>query len=307
MDANVLLSAARGIGILALLLLVGQWWLLRIRDRQAHKKHVRARMESKLADVQTEAQAIKLVGSRFGQWQLKAGLNLDKSDVLLLMAGVIAVSLLVGLLFDLFFAALVPVMAGGLAISYWYLSYQRRRRAVFEGLPDVIDDVVRGVDAGRSLEQALVDSFNNSDPVFAPLSFRLRSAVEDGRDYTGLMDDFATLYNVLSLVFVAVARRTSSRFGSSIRPVLKKVSQALRSQQEMRREFIAATAEIRFTAVAFAMLPVGIGVALIAMNEGFRHVLLETDAGHKLLAVSITLIAVGALIIFRMVQGVGRG
>ena len=121
------------------------------------------------------------------------------------------------------------------------------------------------------------------------------------------MDDFATLYNVSSLVFVAVALRTSSRFGSSIRPVLKKVSQALRSQQEMRREFIAATAEIRFTAVAFAMLPVGIGVALIAMNEGFRHVLLETDAGHKLLAVSITLIAVGALIIFRMVQGVGRG
>ena len=214
---------------------------------------------------------------------------------------------MVGLLFDLFFAALVPVMAGGLAISYWYLRYQRRRRAVFEGLPDVIDDVVRGVDAGRSLEQALVDSFNDSDPVFAPLSFRLRSAVEAGRDYTGLMDDFATLYNVSSLVFVAVALRTSSRFGSSIRPVLKKVSQALRSQQEMRREFIAATAEIRFTAVAFAMLPVGIGVALIAMNEGFRHVLLETDAGHKLLAVSITLIAVGALIIFRMVQGVGRG
>ena len=205
--------------------------LFRSRLCQAHKKHVRARMESKLADVQTEAQAIKLVGSRFGQWQLKAGLNLDKSDVLLLMAGVIAVSLLVGLLFDLFFAALVPVMAGGLAISYWYLRYQRRRRAVFEGLPDVIDDVVRGVDAGRSLEQALVDSFNDSDPVFAPLSFRLRSAVEAGRDYTGLMDDFATLYNVSSLVFVAVALRTSSRFGSSIRPVLKKVSQALRSQQ----------------------------------------------------------------------------
>ncbi|MEQ3724526.1 type II secretion system F family protein [Alcanivorax sp.] len=307
MDAEFFLSAAKNVAILSIFFLVGQWWLLRFRSRQISKRHVDARLKSSIADAQVEEKDVKLVGSRFERLQLKAGLELEKSSLFLMMLSVIAAALLIGFLFGVLAAIFVPVVAIIFAAAYWSFRYQRRRRAVFEGLPDVIDDVVRGVDAGRSLEQALVDSFNDAAPVFSPLSFRLRSAVEAGRDYTDLMDDFARLYSVPPLVFVAVALRTSSRFGSSVRPVLKKVSQALRSQQEMRREFIAATAEIRFTAVAFAVLPVGIGVGLVSMNESFRHVLLDTDTGNKLLGVSIGFVVVGVLIISRMVQGVGRG
>lgn len=307
MDAETLLSAARNLAVLSVCLLFGQWCLLHLRARQASKQHVSARLNRKLVDASAEEGEVKLVGGRFQRLQLKAGLELGQSTLLLLALVVVALTLLVLVLVGVVFALMVPVVAALLAVLYWNLRYQRRRRTVFESLPGAIDDVVRGVDAGRSLEQALVDSFNEAAPVFAPLAFRLRSAVEAGRDYTQLMDDFATLYKVPPLVFVAVALRTSSRFGSSVRPVLKKVSHALRSQQEMRREFMAATAETRFTAIAFAILPIGIGVGLIAMNESFRDVLLETDAGHKMLGVSIGLIVVGTLIIFRMVQGVGRG
>ena len=306
MDAETLLSAARNLAILAVLLLVAQWWFLSIRARQASKQHVNARMNSKPVELLSGEREAKLAGGRFERLQLKAGLRLGQSALLFMALVVMAATLLVLVLAGFLFALMVPVIAILFAVFYWNLRYQRRRRTVFESLSGVIDDVVRGVDAGRSLEQALVDSFNDAAPVFEPLAFRLRSAVEAGRDYTRLMDDFATLYKVPPLVFVAVAMRTSGRFGSSIRPVLKKVSQALRSQQEMRREFMAATAEIRFTAAAFAVLPLGIGAGLIAMNEAFREVLLETDTGHKMLGVSIALIVAGTLIIFRMVQGVGR-
>lgn len=307
MDADTLLTAARNLAILAVLLLIGQWWLLRVRARQAEKQHVNARLNRKAVEVSPVERDVKLVGGRFERLQLKAGLELGQSTLLLLAIGVVAAALLVLVLVGVLFALLVPAVAVLLAVLYWNLRYQRRRRTVFESLPGAIDDVIRGVDAGRSLEQALVDSFNDAAPVFEPLAFRLRSAVEAGRDYTWLMDDFAKLYKVPPLVLVAVALRTSGRFGSSIRPVLKKVSQSLRSQQEMRREFMAATAETRFTAVAFAILPMGIGAGLIAMNESFRDVLLGTETGHKMLAVSIGLIVVGTMIIFRMVQGVGRG
>lgn len=307
MDAEALLSAARNLAILSVFLLIAQWWFLRVRARQASKQHVNARLNSRSVELSPVERDVKLVGGRFERLQLKAGLQLGQSALLFMVLAVLAATLLVLVLAGFLFALMVPVIAALLAVIYWNLRYQRRRRTVFEGLPGVIDDVVRGVDAGRSLEQALVDSFNEAAPVFEPLAFRLRSAVEAGRDYSWLMDDFAKLYKVPPLVFVAVALRTSGRFGSSIRPVLKKVSQALRSQQEMRREFMAATAETRFTAVAFAVLPLGIGAGLIAMNESFRDVLLGTDTGHKMLGVSIGLIVVGTLIIFRMVQGVGRG
>lgn len=307
MDADAMLVAARNLAILAVILLLAQWWLVRVRGRQVRRQQVNARLTSKPVDVSFAERDAKLAGGRFERLQLKAGLNLGQSTITLLLIAIVAIAILALVLAGFWLALLVPIVAIVLAVVYWNIRYQRRRRMVFENLPSAIDDVIRGIDAGRSLELALVDSFNDAPVVFEPLAFRLRSAVEAGRDYTRLMDDFARLYRVPPLVFVAVALRTSSRFGSSIRPILKKVSKTLRSQQEMRREFMAATAETRFTAVAFAVLPVGIGAAMIAMNESFRSILLGTDAGHKMLAVSFALIVTGTLIIFRMVQGVGRG
>src|SRR5690606_16321699 len=130
------------------------------------------------------------------------------------------------------------------------------RRYIFEGLPIVIDNVLRSMDAGRSLDQAMVESLNDAHEVFAPLAFRVRSAVEAGRDYAGLFDDYARLYQVPPLVLVAVTLRTTSRFGASVRPVLGQVAESLRNQQEMRREFMASTAETRMTATVFAAVPI---------------------------------------------------
>ena len=59
--------------------------------------------------------------------------------------------------------------------------------------------------------------------------------------------------------------------------------------------------------MAFAVLPLVIGASLIGLNESFRDVLLDTESGQKMLMTSIGLIVVGTIIVFRMVQGVGRG
>ena len=156
--------------------------------------------------------------------------------------------------------------------------------------------------AGRSLDNALVESFNDAPPVFDPLAFRLRNAVEAGRDYTSLFEDFGGLYRIPSLVLVSIALRTSSRFGSSIRPVLTQVATSLRSQQELRREFMAATAETRFTAAAFALLPLGLAAYMILINENYSRVLLDTDTGHTMLAIAGGLQTLGVIIIWPLVM-----
>jgi tight adherence protein B len=237
---------------------------------------------------------------------IRADIHLSQGQ-LSVFGAVVAVFLAVVLVLN---GALVALITAGLiAIAlwmYWRFRFQQQRRRIYEELPALIDTTLRYLSAGRSLDNALVESFNDAPPVFHPLAFRLRNAVEAGRDYTSLFEDFGGLYRIPSLVLVSIALRTSSRFGSSIRPVLGQVATSLRSQQELRREFMAATAETRFTAAAFALLPLGLAAYMILINENYSRVLLDTETGHMMLAIAGALQGLGVIIIWRMIQGVGR-
>ena len=190
--------------------------------------------------------------------------------------------------------------------AWWRMRFQKQRQTIHEELPGVVDAVLRNIDAGRSLEHSLIAAFDESSLVFSPLVFRLRNAVEAGREYTRLFEDFSELYKVPAMVLVAIALRTTSRFGSSIRPVLEQVSTSLRTQQAMRREFLAASAETRFTAVTFAVLPPALAAFMVLVNEEYSDVLLSTSTGHSLLITAGILQVLGMVVIWRMIQGVGR-
>ena len=307
MTPDALLTLSRTLATVALIVMAVQLVWFALRGRVRARQMVRARLQH-AAEVSTgEPREPGLSGGHYERLAMKAGISYDPVRLTLVVFIVVIATFAVLIFYGPLMGALVLGGFLALGVIIWNLLYQRQRRSIFDTLPDVMDDVIRNVDAGRSLEMALLAGLEQAPEVYAPLTFRLRSAVEAGRDYTHLMDDFAELYQVPPLVFVAVALRTSSRFGSSIRPILKQVSAALRAQQEMRREFMAATAETRFTAAAFAILPPGIGVGMIAMNDSFREVLLETDAGHKMLMIAGGLIVVAILIIMHMVRGVGRG
>lgn len=235
-----------------------------------------------------------------------AGIRLSDSQLILvgvfLIALVFAVFVVKGMV-----AALVALVLTVMALLlYWKFRFEQQRRRINEELPGIMETALRYMDAGRSLEQSLVESFREAHPVFDPLAFRLRSAVDAGRDYTSLFEDFSSLYRVPSLILVSIALRTSARFGSSIRPVMQQVASSLRSQQELRREFMAATSETRFTAGAFAVIPMGLAAYMILMNESYSEVLLKTSTGNTMLMVAGVLQGLGILVILKMIQGVGR-
>lgn len=191
-------------------------------------------------------------------------------------------------------------------ITIWRVKFERQRRQIYEELPGILDSMLRSITVGRSVEQSLVLGFSDASPVFDQLVFRLRNAVAQGRDYTGVLDVFAGFYQVPAFTQIAIALRTSSRFGSSVRPILQEVSKAIRSQQELRREFLAATAETRFTAVVFALLPPALAVYMVVLNEQFSEKLLQSEVGHTLLTISGGLQLLGIFMIWNLIRGVGR-
>ncbi len=304
MNSLALLGAAQTLAVLALLVLVAQGLWFRYRARRLLNENVRRRMID-AGPVSDDAIArVKLTALE--QVLLRADIQIPRQQ--LVLVGILLMGFL-AVVASLKGALVAAITAGLLAVTlwmYWRFRFQQQRRRIYEELPGIIDSVLRYMSAGRSLESALVEAFRDAPPVFDPLNFRLRSAVEAGRDYTGLFEDFAQLYQVPSLVLVSIALRTSARFGSSIKPVFKQVSESLRSQQEIRREFMAATAEIRFTAAAFALLPLGLAAYMILLNENYSEVLLNSTTGHWMLGVAGGLQAIGMILIWRMIQGVGR-
>jgi len=305
MNAVELLGMAQLLGIIAVLTVLMQLGWFRYRQRSLLTERVRQRLQQRM-EIGGEQGQVRVVAGPLERLLLRADIRLSRVQLSLL--GIVIFLLLVLVLASsgLIAAAVVLALVAASLWMYWRFRFQQQRRMIFESLPGIMESTLRYMSAGRSLEASLLEAFQDAPPVFAPLTFRLRSAIESGRDYTGLFEDFSRLYQVSSLVLVSIALRTSARFGSSIRPVLEQVATSLRSQQELRREFLASTAETRFTAGAFTLLPLGMAAYMMLINEKYAEVLLNTDTGHTMLMIAGILQGLGVLVIWRMIQGVGR-
>ena len=305
MSAVELLGMAQMLGIIAVLTVLMQLVWFRYRQRSLLTERVRQRLQQRM-EIGGEPGQVRVVAGPLERLLLRADIRLSRVQLSLLGIVIFLIVVLVLASSGFIAAAVVLALLAASLWMYWRFRFQQQRRMIFESLPGIMESTLRYMSAGRSLEASLLESFQDAPPVFAPLTFRLRSAIESGRDYTGLFEDFSRLYQVSSLVLVSIALRTSARFGSSIRPVLEQVATSLRSQQELRREFLASTAETRFTAGAFTLLPLGMAASMMLINEKYAEVLLNTDTGHTMLMIAGILQGVGVLVIWRMIQGVGR-
>ena len=305
MSAVELLGMAQMLGIIAVLTVLMQLAWFRYRQRSLLTERVRQRLQQRM-EIGGEPGQVRVVAGPLERLLLRADIRLSRVQLTLLGIVIFLIMVLVLASSGPIAAAVVLALVAASLWMYWRFRFQQQRRMIFESLPGIMESVLRYMSAGRSLEASLLESFQDAPPVFAPLTFRLRSAIESGRDYTGLFEDFSRLYQVSSLVLVSIALRTSARFGSSIRPVLEQVATSLRSQQELRREFLASTAETRFTAGAFTLLPLGMAAYMMLINEKYAEVLLNTDTGHTMLMIAGILQGLGVIVIWRMIQGVGR-
>lgn len=293
------------VGFLAILCLLLQLVWEQLGSTFRLRKQIRQRLNPPAVKSENAQVAIDL--GPLDHLLVRAGIHWSTSKV----SGVLAIMIgfvVAIVVFRGWVEALVAVffLATGV-VTLWRLMYEKQRRQIFAELPVIVDSVIRSLSAGRSVEQGLAIAFGDASPVFNPLVFRLKSAIAQGRDYTNILDGFAALYNIPSITQVALALRTSARFGSSVRPVLLEVSKAIRARQELRQEFMAATAETRFTAMVFALMPPAMAVYIVLMNEDFAETLLNTGTGHTMLVIAGVLQLLGSALIWNLIRGVGRG
>lgn len=305
MSAQLLLLASIAFGFLAVLALLLQLVVGQFAAVSGIKKRIRHRLLPESIPAEKKKAGIDL--GPFEQLLLRAGINWSTSRVALGAVVVVGLIIATAMLRGWVEASVALFFAVVASVTLWKVKYEKQRRQIFVELPMIVDATLRSLSAGRSVEQSLILAFADASPVFDYLVFRLRGAVSQGRDYTQVLDSFAELYDIPPMTQVALALRTSTRFGSSVRPVLQEVSKAIRARQELRQEFMSATAETRFTAIVFALMPPGMAVYIVLMNEDFAETLLNTSTGHTMLITAGVLQLIGTGLIWNMIRGVGRG
>lgn len=207
---------------------------------------------------------------------------------------------------------LLPIRYGSIAVAALLLALhlsvhalgERRRRLTLVQLPSFLNQVIRRVGAGASVELAITDSL---DSIAQPLQGILDRAVRRVRLGYELHDSLereAAITGLSEFHMLAIVLRLNEQFGGSIRGVLENIVDLLLTQQQGQRELKALTGETRITAVVLSVLPVAAAGYMLAINPNFFLDMWNDPFGHQLLIIAAVLELLGVTVLWRMVNSI---
>src|SRR5690606_25055063 len=147
--------------------------------------------------------------------------------------------------------------------------------------------------AGYSLMQG-VEAVSRE--VSEPMGKELRRVVTEarlGRPLEESMEASAERMESDDFAWAVMAVRIQREVGGNLAELLVTVADTMTQRERLRRDVSALTAEGRVSAFVLGLLPVGLGVALYAMNPEYIGVLFEEQVGQMLLIGAVLLAGVG--------------
>lgn len=169
-------------------------------------------------------------------------------------------------------------------------------------LPDHLQVVASAMRAGHSFVGALsVADEDAPEPVRrefdrAVADERLGVPIEDALDAVGDRMKSA------DMTHVALVAKLQRQTGANSAEVLDRVSATLRERQELRRHIRVLTAQQRMARWVLTALPVGLIVAISAINPEYMAPMFEEASGRVLLAIGVFGIVMGSYLLKRLVE-----
>lgn len=197
---------------------------------------------------------------------------------------------------------------GGAVFVFGYLlpynRLRRRQALVVSQVPMLIDQVLRSLSTGRSLESSIRFATQESSPPLRHVLERVIRATDLGADMVETLSDAAKLHGLRELNLIALALRISNSYGSSPKEMLESVVKMVRQQELARRELGAMTGETRISAWVLGLTPVAIAGYILMVNPSYMNMLLQDDAGKTMLILALCLQCLGGFVLWRMLKSV---
>ncbi|MGI1660764.1 type II secretion system F family protein [Palleronia sp. KMU-117] len=160
---------------------------------------------------------------------------------------------------SLIMTALLPGVIGYMAPKYWVTRRQaERQQAITNGFPDALDMMLVCVEAGQSMDQAIIRVSKEIRPGFPALADEFEIVSQEmkaGKDKTQVLRDMAERAGVTDVSSFVTVMIQSAAFGTSIAEALRVYASEMRDKRVMRAEEKANTLPTKMT-LATMMLTV---------------------------------------------------
>ncbi len=238
-----------------------------------------------------------------------AGMSMAPSRFLVLQVGATLFGALLGMLLNPGGSAvgLVSMLAGAgtfymLTKSYLAIRKNRRLKALENQLPDAVDVLAGGLEAGSSLPQAMAMAGRElSDPI----STEFNRAVRDQELGLSQQEALARMLERCpsqDLDMMISCINIQYRVGGNLSTVLRTISHTIRERLRIRREIQILTAQGRISAKIITAVPIFLGGIIFVINPGYMSQLFTTNIGRTMVGGAVVMVVIGYIAMNRIVS-----
>lgn len=301
--------------VLAVLLLFatrrGSW----VRSRlAAHTDGARltrtTRREQRLSALGALVRATERAFGRLRQWQALQTM-LDRGETPLRVAELFWIVAGAGLALGLLMAVagssplviIFALLVGGLAPLAVVWRRMRKRLGAFETqLPDLLITIAASLKAGHSFKQGIQAVVEEGQPPASSEFKRVLTEAGLGRPMDDALADMSNRLGSSNFEFAITAVTIQRQVGGSLASLFDTVADTVRQRQHFTRKIRSLTAMGRMSAYTLIALPFLLMAAVSLINPGYLYPLLHSSTGHMLLGVGLGMMAVGSVILQKIVS-----
>jgi tight adherence protein B len=195
-------------------------------------------------------------------------------------------------------------MVVGASVPYIVVWQRMRRRlAAFETqLPDLLITIAASLKAGHSFKQGLQAVVDEGQPPASAEFKRVLTETGLGRSMDDALSDMSERVGSKNFEFTITAVTIQRQVGGSLANLFDLVADTVRQRQQFARKIRSLTAMGRMSAYTLIGLPIFLMFAISVINAGYLNPLFHTSAGHMLLIAGVVMMAIGSLLIKKIVS-----
>ncbi len=206
----------------------------------------------------------------------------------------IGLFLVAGLLRGFFPMGLVGAIVGYFAPRFWVGRRIAARLGAFNRqLPDTISLLSNSLRAGSSFLQSAELVSRESQPPISTEFGRVVREVNLGLSMEEAMANMVRRIRSDDLDLMVTAINIQQQVGGNLAEILDTIAFTIRERVRIKGDINTLTAQGRYSGYLVAFLPIGIMLALQAINPAFMAPLFEETIGRLLLGFGVVMMAVG--------------
>jgi tight adherence protein B len=192
----------------------------------------------------------------------------------------------------------------GAFVPYFVVWFKARRRvqAFEDQLPDLLITMAASLKAGHSFKQGIQSVVDEGQEPAAKELRRVLTDTQLGRPMEEALQETADRIGSKNFSFVITAVNIQRQVGGSLAGLFDMVADTVRQRQQFARKIRSLTAMGRASAYVLIALPFFIAFAITLLNPTYMDPLYHSHAGHVLIAMGLTMMAFGSLVLKKIVS-----